>query len=40
MATHIVKTEGDVGNHMLMVREMARESKKNGGDVGGDTKRY
>jgi len=30
----------DVGNHMLMVREMARDVKKNGGDVKGDTKGY
>jgi hypothetical protein len=28
MATHLGKMEGDVGNHMLMVREMAGESKK------------
>jgi hypothetical protein len=31
---------GDVGNHMLTMREMATDVKKNGGDVGGDTKGY
>ncbi len=30
----------NVNKHMLMVKEMARNVKKNGGDVGRDTKGY
>ncbi len=37
---NIGETVGNVSNHMLTTREMGRDVKKNGGDVGGDTKRY
>lgn len=36
----IGETTRDVDNHILNAREMARDVKQNGADVGGDTKGY